>query len=249
MNNLYGWAMSEYLPYSEFNWLKMFDEFDVMWVSKKNEIGYFLEVDLEYPDILRKLHNDCPLAPQKLAVSSDMLWKYCKEIAGEYKVKVGDVKKLIPNLASKAKYMLHYKSIQCYLSLGIKLTKIHRVLKLKQSDLMKKYIDFNSKKRKNAVNDFYKYFFEKMVNSVYGGKMIENLRKRINVRLVNNVRDFVEYTSRPTYFTHKPILMLNKPIYVGFTVSDLSKWKMYEVHYNFIKRILRLNCWNAEMLT
>ena len=73
MNNLYGWAMSEYLPYSEFNWLKMFDEFDVMRVSKKNEIGYFLEVDLEYPDILRELHNDCPLAPQKLAVSNDML--------------------------------------------------------------------------------------------------------------------------------------------------------------------------------
>ena len=122
-----------------------------------------------------------------------------------------------------------------YLSLGMKLTKIHRVLKFKQSDRMKKYIDFNTEKRKNATNDFEKDFFKLMINSVYG-KAIENLRKRINVRLVNNAKDFLKYTSRPTYVTHKlfnkdyaaiheikPVLVLNKPIYVGFTVLDLSK--------------------------
>ena len=120
---------------------------------------------------------------------------------------------------------------------------------------MKKYIDFNTKKRKNAANDFEKDFLKLMINSAYG-KTIENLRKRINVRLVNNAKDFLKYTSRPTYVTHKlfdkdyaaiheikSVLVLNKPIYVGFTVLDLSKWNMYDFHYNFIKRIF-----NVELL-
>ena len=105
------------------------------------------------------------------------------------------------------------------------------------------------------INDFEKDFFKLIINSVYG-KTMENLRKRINVRLVNNAKDFLIYTSRPTYITHKvfdkgfaaiheikPILMLNKPIYVGFNVLDLSKWKMYDFDYNFIKKNF-----NAELL-
>ena len=130
----------------------------------------------------------------------------------------------------------------------MKLAKIHRLLKFKQSDGVKKYIDFNTEKRINAANDFEKDFFKLMINSVYG-KTMENLRKRMNVRLVNNEKDFLKYTSRPTYITHKifgkdyaaiheikPVLMLNKPIYVGFTVLELSKWLMYDFHYNFIKK-------------
>ena len=195
-NNLYGWSMSEYLPYEEFKWLENVDEFDVNSVNEKSEIGYFLKVDLEYPDQLHELHNEYLLAPEKLAISSDMLSKFCKEIADEYDIKVGDVKKLIPNLRNKTKYVLHYRNLQLYLSLGMKLIKIHRVLKFKQSDWMKKYIDFNTEKRKNATNDFEKDFFKLMINSVYG-KTMENLRKRINLRFVNNEKDFLKYTSRP----------------------------------------------------
>ena len=158
-------------------------------------------------------------------------------------------------MGNKTKYVLHYRNLQLYLSLGIKLTKIHRVLKFKQSDWMKGYIDFNTEKRKNAANDFEKDFFKLMINSVYG-KTTENLRKRINVRLVNNAKDFLKYTTRATYVTHKifnkdfaaiheikPVLMLNKPICVGFTVLDLSEWKIYDFHYNFIK-----TNFNAELL-
>ena len=117
----------------------------------------------------------------------------------------------------------------------MKLTKVHRVLKLRQSDWMKKYIDFSTEKRMNATNDFEKYFFKLMINSAYE-KTIENLRKRINVRLVNNEKDFLKYTSKPTCITHKifrkdygpiheikPVLILNKPIYVRFAVLGLSK--------------------------
>ena len=150
MNNLYGWAMSEYLPYGGFKWLKNVDEFDVMSVSEKSPIGYFLEVDLEYPDELHELHNDFPLAPEKLTVSNDMLSKYCKKIADKYEIKVSDVKKLISNLGNKTNYVVHYRNLQLYLSLGMKLTKIQRVLKFKQSDWMKKYIDFNTKKNKRC---------------------------------------------------------------------------------------------------
>ena len=101
MNNLYGWAMSEYLPYEGFKWLKNTDNFDVMSISEKSPIGYFHEVDLKYPDELHELHNDYQLALEKLAVFSDMLLKPSKKVAHKYEVKVGDVRKLIPNLGNK----------------------------------------------------------------------------------------------------------------------------------------------------
>ena len=94
-----------------------------------------------------------------------MLSNYCTEIADKYEIKVGDVKKLIPNLSDKTNYVVHWKNLQLYLSLGIKLSKIHRVLKLKQSDWMKKYIDFNTEKGMNAANHFEKDIFKLMINS------------------------------------------------------------------------------------
>ena len=174
-----------------------------------------------------------------------MLSDYCKTISDKYGIKVGDVKKLIPNLGDKTNYVLHYRNLQTYLSLGMKLTKTRKVLKFKQSDWMKKYIDFNTEKRTNAANSFEKDFFKLMINSVYG-KTMENLRKRTNVRL-NNEKYFLKYTSRPTHITHKifdennaaiheikPVLTLNKSIYVGFTILELRKWLMYDFHYKFI---------------
>ena len=188
-NNLYGLAMSKYLPYEEFRWVKNFDGFDVMSISEKSNTGYLLEVNLEYPDELHELHNDYPLASENPPVSNDMLSAYCKKIADKYGIKVGDVKKLIPNLGNKSKYVVHYRNLQLYLCLGVKLTKTHRVLQFKQSDWMKGYIDFNIEKRKNAANNFEKDFFKLMINSAYG-KTIKNLRKRMNVTLVNNGKDF-----------------------------------------------------------
>ena len=135
-------------PYEKFEWLENTDEFNVITINEKSDIGYILEVDLEYPNELHELDNDYPLAPEKLAVFNDMLSIYCKNIADKYDIKAGDIKKLIPNLGNKTKYVLHYRNLQMYLSLGMKLTKIHRVLKFKQSDWMEKYIDFNTENRK-----------------------------------------------------------------------------------------------------
>ena len=101
LNSFHGWAMSEYLPYGGFKWLKNVDEFDVMSIGAKRLIGHFLEVVFKYPDKLHKSHNDYPLAPTKMVVSSDMLSEYSKKIADNYEIKVDDGKKLIPNLDLK----------------------------------------------------------------------------------------------------------------------------------------------------
>ena len=122
MNNLHGWAMSSYLPYGGFKWLKNVDNFDVNSVSKEIPKGYILEFHLKYPHELHVLHNDYPLAPEKLAVPYDMFSDYCQKIADEYGIKFGDVMKLISNLVDKSNYVLHYRNIQLYLSLGMKLS-------------------------------------------------------------------------------------------------------------------------------
>ena len=138
-----------------------------MSINEKSDVGYILEVDLKNPDELDELHNDYSLAPEKLTATNDILPNYCKSIAVKYEIKVGDVKKLIPNLGNKTKYVFHYRNLPLYLSLGMKLTKIHRVLKFKQSNWMKTYIDFNTKKRMSATNDFEKDFLKSRINSIY----------------------------------------------------------------------------------
>ena len=140
---------------------------------------------MEYPKELHDLHNDYPLAPEKNTIKKDKLSKYCKMIEKKYKISVGLVSKLITTLNDKKKYVIHYRNLQLYLSLGMKLKKIHRVLEFDQSKWLKEYIDFNTQKRTNAKNAFEKDFFKLMNNAVYG-KTMENLRKRVDVRLITD---------------------------------------------------------------
>ena len=152
-----------------------------------------------------------------------ILSDYCKKIIEERGIKVGDVMKLVPNLGDKTNYVLHYRNLQLYLSLGMKLAKIHRVLNLRNLTRWKNILIL-SEKRTNAAKSFEKGFFKLMINSVFG-KTMENVRKRINVKLVNNEKDFLKHTSRPIHITHKifdknydaiheikPVLTLSKPI-------------------------------------
>ena len=117
--------------------------------SESSPIGYILELDLEYCKKLHDNHIDYPLAPEELEISSNMLPKYCSEIANKYGIKVGGVNKLVPKLRDKVKYIVHYRNLQLYLELGIKLIKIYRILKFKQSSLLKEHIEFNTQKRKS----------------------------------------------------------------------------------------------------
>ena len=199
------------------------------------------EVDLEYPQELHDLHNDYPLAPEKVKVSKNMLSGYCKTIAEKY-ISIGLVSKLISTLRDKKEYVLHYHNLQLYLDLGLKIKKIHRVLKFDQSPWLKQYIYFNTEKRKHTKNSFEKDFFKMMNNSVLG-KTMENLRKRVDVRLVTDEKKLDKLTSKPTYVSckifnenlmavHKikETLTLNRPAYVGMCILDFSKTLMYDFH-------------------
>ena len=248
-NNLYGWAMSQYLPTGGFKWLKQnkIDNLDLGKYNEQSKKGLILEVDLEYPNELHDIHNDYPLAPEKVKVTENMLSNYCKKIADKYNISTGLVHKLIPTLSKKEKYVLHYRNLQLYINLGLKVSKVHRVLEFDQSPWLKQYIDYNTEKRKNAKNDFEKDFFKLMNNSVFG-KTMENIRKRVDVRLVTDIKKLLKLTSKPTYVSSKifnenlvavhkikETLTLNRPAYVGMCILDLSKTLMYDFHYNYIK--------------
>ena len=248
-NNLYGWAMSQYLPTGGFRWMneKQINNIDLAKYYDDGEEGLILEVDLEYPQELHDLHNDYPLGPEKIKVTTDMLADYSKKIACKYNISTGLVHKLIPTLNNKIKYVLHYRNLKLYTDLGLKITKVHRVLKFKQSPWLKQYIDFNTEKRKNAKNSFEKDFFKLMNNSVFG-KTMENIRKRVDVRLVTDSKKLIKLVSKPTFvsskiFTEnlvavhkiKESITLNRPAYLGMCILDLSKVLMYDFHYNYIK--------------
>ena len=168
-NNLYGWAMSQYLPTSGFKWIteKQIGNLDLAKYKEDSKKGLILEVDLAYPKELHDLHNDYPLAPEKVKVTENMLSEYCKNIAKKYKISTGLVHKLIPTLSNKEKYVLHYRNLQLYTDLGLKITKVHRVLEFNQSPWLKEYIDFNTEKRTNAKNTFEKDFFKLMNNCIW----------------------------------------------------------------------------------
>ena len=167
-NNLYGWAVSQYLPTGNFKWMtdKEISKIDLGKYKADGKKGLIVEVDLEYPRELHDMHNDYPVCPEKVKVSKNMLSAYCKKIAEKYNISIGLVSKLIPTLRDKKEYVLHYRNLQLYLDLGLKIKKVHRVLKFDQSPWLKQYIDFNTEKRKHAKNSFEKDFFKLMNNSV-----------------------------------------------------------------------------------
>ena len=155
------------------------------------------------------------------------------KIANVHNITIESVRKLVPNLMNKNNYVIHYRKLQQCLELGMK---IHRILKFKQNDWMRPFIDFNTQKRTVSNNEADKNFFKLMNNSVYG-KTMKNLRKEINVRVVRNSQDIIKYISRPRCVNWKvyednfaaiheeKISLLSKPIYVGFTVLETSKWE------------------------
>ena len=248
-NNLYGWAMSQYLPTGCFKWMteKQINKINLAQYNEDSNKGLILEVDLEYPKELHDLHNDYPLVPEKVKVTDDMLSGYCKNIQKKFNISTGLVHKLIPTLCDKEKYVLHYRNLQLYIDLGLKVKKVHRVLEFNQSPWLKQYIDFNTQKRTQAKNSFEKDFFKLMNNSVFG-KTMENIRKRVDVRLITDEKKLLKMASKPTYVSSKifnenlvavhkikETLTLNRPAYVGMCILDLSKTLMYDFHYNYIK--------------
>ena len=148
--------MSQCLPTGGFKWLteKKIERINPATSAADGKKGMIMEVDLEYPSSLHKLHCDYPLAAEKIKVNKETLSPYCEMIRGKYEISIGQVFKLIPTLGKKEKYVLRCRNLQLYLSLGLKLKKVHRVLEFDQSPWLKQYIDFNTQKRINAKNSF-----------------------------------------------------------------------------------------------
>ena len=199
------------------------------WEKLKN-CSCILEVDLEYPQELHDLHNEYPLAPERIKINS-----------------LSQSEKLIPNLNNKEKYVLHSENLKLYEKLGLKITKIHKGIKFHEEDFMKKYIDLNTRLRTNAKNEFEKDFFKLMNNSVFG-KTMENVRNRVDIQLVNRKEKALKLFSKTNFdkrtifsenliavHMHKKKIKLDKPIYLGMSILDLSKTLMYDFHYNYIK--------------
>ena len=151
--------MSLYLPTVNENW----GDFILLQIVEQED-GYFLEVDLDYPEELHDTHDYYPCAPEKLKISEEYLSEHQKELGKKCGAKFGS-EKLCLTLKPKVKYILHYRNLKQYLSLGLKLTKVHRVLKFKQSPWLKQYIDMNTQFRQEATNKFegnlYKLMFSK----------------------------------------------------------------------------------------
>ena len=219
-NDLYGWATMKPLPVGNFHWMTG----DELW--NWMEFPCVLEVDLEYPEELHDFHNDYPLAPER--------------------IKINKVEKLIPTLLKKEKYVLHRENLKLYLSLGLKLKWIHRGIKFREKPWMKSYIELNTDLRTKGKNDFEKDFFKLMNNSVFG-KTMENIRNRVDVRLVGNREKAQKLIAKPNLkhwicFDENLIgihlkrikLVFNKPVYCGMSILDLSKTMIYDFHYNYI---------------
>ena len=193
-----------------------------------------------YPPSLHDLHNYYPLAPESLTIDESMLSPFQQKFPSQQKK---SSKKLTPNLRDKSKYVIHYRNLKFYMQQGLIVKKIHRVLTFNQSPWLKDYIDTNTQKRSVSSSDFEKDFYKLMNNSVFG-KTQENLRNRVNVEVLTNRELALKRVCKPShkrsYTIHENLVVmqtsttnleLNKPIYVGFSVLELSKLHMYRFHY------------------
>ena len=182
VNNLYGWAISQKLLVNKFEWIKdtcQFNEDFINYNEESNE-GYFLEVDVQYPEKLRKLHNDLTFLPERM--------------------KLDKVEKILANLYDKIEYVIHIRNLKQALNHGLILKKVHRVIKFNQKTWLKPYIDMNTKLRRKAKSNFEKDFF-KLVNNAIFGKTMENVRKHRNIKLVTTERRRNYLVSEPNYHT------------------------------------------------
>ena len=233
-NNLYGWAMSKKLPVNRFKWIDnnetagpiINEEFMKNYHENDNK-GYIFEVDVKYPKRFHELHSDLPFLPERMEINK------CK--------------KLVCNLYNKKKYVAHINTSKQALNHGLKFKKIHRVVQFNQEAWLKPYIDMNTELRKLAKNDFEKDRFKLMNNSVFG-KTMENIRKYRDIKLVTTDKKGSKLVSEPNYHTinlisedlsiiemKKTKVKMNKPIYLGLSILEISKTQMYEFWYDYMK--------------
>ena len=225
-NNLYGWATSQPLPTGGFKWVDV-NLNEISELAIRTDKGYILEVDVSYPKHLHDSHNDLPFMCERMEING--------------------VEKLVPNLRDKKSYVIHiHEALNQVLQHGLRLDRIHRAIEFDQSPWLKTYIDFNTQLRTAATNDFENDFFKLMNNSVFG-KMMENIRKHRNIKLVTTEEKYLRTVMCPNFKSGvlfgenlmgcemgKIKVVMNKPVYLGQVILDLNKIVMYEFHYDYM---------------
>ena len=222
--------MSQKLSVNGFNLIKDVTKIDKKFIKNYDEDsdkGYILEVDVKYPKKLHDLHSDLPFLPKRM--------------------KIDKCKKLVCNLRNKKKYVVHIRSLKQALNHRLKLKKVHRIIEFNQEAWLETYIDMNAELRKIAKNDFKKDSFKLMNNAVFG-KTIENVRKHRDIKLVTTDKKRSKLVSEPNYHTINCIsenlsiiemrrtkVKMNKPIYLGLSILEISKILVYEFWYDYMK--------------
>ena len=223
--NLYGWAMSQPLPTGGFKWVDV-NPNEISELATRTDKGYLLEVNVSYPKELHNPHNDLPFMCERMEING--------------------VEKLVPNLRDKKNYIIHIQALNQALQHGLRLDIIHRAIEFNQSPWLKTYIDFNTQLRMAATNDFEKDFFKLRNNSVFG-KTMENIRKHRNIKLVTTEEKYFCTVMCPNFKSGvlfgenlmgcemgKIKVVMNKPVYLGQAILDLSKIVMYEFHHDYM---------------
>jgi hypothetical protein len=251
MNNLYGGAMVQRLPTGGFAWREVAElatELARLKARTDDDArGAYYEVDLEYPREIHDLHNDYPLAPELGTVTSKQLSPWAAAIVGDKKY---ESRKLLLHFNTREHYVVDYRALQAYQAQGLVVSKVHRVLEFDQSAWMKPYIEKNTEFRRHAKTDFEKEFYKLLNNSVFG-KTMEDVRKRTDIQLVRpgiEAERLRRMVAKPTFSgrkifgenlvavqRRKNCVLLNKPVYVGLGVLDLSKRIMSDYWYGHIK--------------
>ena len=229
-NNIYGGAMSEPLPVNGFDWVEDLSKTDEDFIKnydKDSDKGYILEVDVKYPKNVLDLHNDLPFLPKRM--------------------KIDKFNKLVCSLYDKKDYVVRIRSLKQALNHGLILKKVHRVIQFNQKIWLKAYIDMNTELRKQAKVDFEKDFF-KLINNAVLGKTMENVRKHRDIKFVTTDKRRNHLVSEPNYHAtkwfsenllaiemKKAKVKMNKPVYLGLSILEISKTLMYEFWYDYVK--------------
>ena len=257
LNNLYGWSMSQYLPTGEFHEIEVTRSIlkSILRTPDNDEHGLLIECDLEYPSSIHKKTKPFPFLPDEKTVKVDDSSPYMTANKPE---KYKPTEKMIMDQTNKQRCFLHYRDLKFYIIHGIRIVKVHTVYKFEQSPWLAKNIKYNTEQRRKAKTEFEKHFYKLMNNSFYG-KTIENIRKRLNLdlidksdthRLLNRQAKLsfddkiAEYEKFNLSSFKKETIKFTKPFYVGFCVLELSKLLMYEWYYDKMQPYLEKIYWN-----
>ena len=239
--NLYVWAMSKYLPYDEIKFDNNVKLENILNTPDDSDIGYFIEVDLRNPDKINGKTKNSPFVPESKKINPDVFSDYMETIKPDT---YNQAEKMICDSSDKKNFLVHYRLLKSFVRHGMIVEKVHSVISFKQSKWLEKYKSFITQKRNKAKNDFEKDFYN-LLNNAFYGKTMENVRNRIKVEFIkkadtdkiikqqskltfNGIRE--SYVNYDSYTFKQKEVLVDKPIYLGFSVLELSKLSMYETY-------------------